>query len=154
MSADKTSSGSGPVVFAYDGSELANLAIAKAGRLLAEKSDALVVCVWQPFDVGFVVPDGVHFNAEQTPAVKQAAEQAAAAGAVLAEAAGFKARSLALEASPTWKGIVKVADEHDASVIVLGSHGRSGFGGALVGSVAGAVASHSQRTVLITHRDD
>jgi nucleotide-binding universal stress UspA family protein len=154
MSADRTQSESGPVVFAYDGSDLADLAIDKAGTLLADKRDALVVCVWQPFDVGFVVPDGVHFNAEQTPAVKQAAEQTAATGAARAQAAGFQARSIALEASPTWKGIVKVADEHDASVIVIGSHGRSGFGGALVGSVAAAIASHSKRTVLITHRDD
>ena len=115
MSAANTSAESGPVVFAYDGSELANLAIDKAGTLLADKRDALVVCVWQPFDVGFVVPDGIEFNAAQTPAVKQAAELTAAGGAARAEAAGFKARSIAVEAAPTWKGIVKVADEHDAS---------------------------------------
>jgi nucleotide-binding universal stress UspA family protein len=153
MSAANASAEAGPIVFAYDGSELANLAIDKAGRLLADKRDALVVCVWQPFDVGFVVPDGTQFNAALTPAVKQAAELTAADGAARAEAAGFHARSMAVEAAPTWKGIVKVADEHDASVIVLGSHGRGGLGGALVGSVASAVASHSRRTVLITHRD-
>lgn len=153
MSAANTSAAAGPIVFAYDGSELANLAIDKAGTLLADKRDALVVCVWQPFDVGFVVPDGTQFNAAQTPAVKQAAELTAAGGAARAEAAGFHARSIAVEAAPTWKGIVKVADEHDASVIVLGSHRHGGLGGALLGSVASAVASHSQRTVLITHRD-
>jgi nucleotide-binding universal stress UspA family protein len=153
MSPANTSAESGPIVFAYDGSELANLAIDKAGRLLADKRDALVVCVWQSFDVGFVVPAGIEFNAAQTPAVKQAAELTAAGGAARAEAAGFQARGMAVEAAPTWKGIVKVAEEHDASLIVLGSHGRSGLGGALVGSVAGAVASHSPRTVLITHRD-
>jgi nucleotide-binding universal stress UspA family protein len=153
MSAANTSPDAGPIVFAYDGSELANLAIDKAGRLLADKRDALVVCVWQPFDVGFVVPDGTQFNAAQIPAVKHAAELTAAGGAARAEAAGFHARSMAVEAAPIWKGIVKVADEHDACVIVLGSHGRGGLGGALVGSVASAVASHSPRTVLITHRD-
>ena len=50
--------------------------------------------------------------------------------------------------------IVKLAEEHDASVIVLGSHGRNGLVGALVGSVAAAVSAHSRRTVLITHRRD
>jgi len=85
--------------------------------------------------------------------VKQAAELTAAGGAARAAAAGFQARSIAVEAAPTWKGIVKVADEHDASLIVLGSHGRGGLGGTLVGSVASAVVSHSHRTVLITHRD-
>src|ERR1700691_306931 len=79
----------GPVVLAYDGSELAALAIAEAGELLRTERDALVVCVWQPFDVGFVPTEGEQFNAEQTPAVKQAAERAASKGASLAKAAGF-----------------------------------------------------------------
>ena len=57
-----------------------------------------------------------------------------------------------MEATPTWKGIVKFADEYDASLIVLGSHGRTGLADALLGSVAGAVAGHTKRSVLITHR--
>jgi nucleotide-binding universal stress UspA family protein len=72
-------------------------------------------------------------------------------GASLAEAAGFKARGMATQAAPAWRGIVKVSDEHDASVIVLGSHGRTGFASVLIGSVAEAVANHSRRTVLIVH---
>jgi nucleotide-binding universal stress UspA family protein len=43
------------------------------------------------------------------------------------------------------------ADQHDASLIVLGSHGRSGLAGAVLGSVASAVAAHSRRSVLIVH---
>jgi len=144
----------GPVVFAYDGSERAALAIAEAGELLSAERDALAVCVWQTFDVGFVPVEGERFDAEQTPAVKLAAERAAAKGASLAEAAGFRAKSLAIEAAPTWKGIVQVADEQDASVIVLGSHGRSGLAGRFIGSVAAAVSTHSSRTVLITHKRD
>jgi nucleotide-binding universal stress UspA family protein len=142
----------GPVLFAYDGSELAGLAIDEAGQLLADKTAALVLCVWQPFDVGFVPPEGTDFNAAQTPDVKHAAERTAGAGAERAAAAGFNASSLAVEASPTWKGIVEVADEHQARVIVLGSHGRSGLSGVLIGSVAGTVAAHTARSVLITHR--
>jgi nucleotide-binding universal stress UspA family protein len=145
-------SGSGPVVFAYDGSDLAKLAIEEAGRQLGPGRDALVVCVWEPFDVGFVPVSGLSFNAAQIQEVKTAAEQTAAEGASLAEDAGFKARSLAAEAAPTWKAIVEAADEHDASLIVLGSHGRSGIADVLLGSVAGAVAAHSRRTVLISHR--
>jgi nucleotide-binding universal stress UspA family protein len=142
----------GPVLFAYDGSELAALAIAEAGELLRTEREALVVCVWQPFDVGFVPAEGERFNAEQTPEVKAAAERAAAKGAALAQAAGFKAESVAIEGAPTWRAIVELADERDAGVIVIGSHGRSGLIGKFVGSVTAAVSAHSRRTVLITHR--
>jgi nucleotide-binding universal stress UspA family protein len=146
-------SASGPVVFAYDGSDLAKNAIAEAGRLL-EGGDAIVVTVWQPFDVGFLPGAGVKFDAAQIADVRAAAADTAASGAELAEAAGFRASSAEIEVSPTWKGISRFADEHDARLIVLGSHGRSGFAGALVGSVAGAVAAHSRRSVLIVHRGD
>jgi nucleotide-binding universal stress UspA family protein len=55
------------------------------------------------------------------------------------------------EAAPTWKGIIDAADSRDASLIVLGSHGRSGVTSLVVGSVASAVAAHSRRSVLIVH---
>jgi nucleotide-binding universal stress UspA family protein len=142
----------GPVVFAYDGSELAKLAIDEAGRQLAPGRDALVLTVWQPFDVGFVPTAALRIDAAQIADVRDAAERTAADGASLAKAAGFSASGLEIEATPTWKGIVHAADEHDASLIVLGSHGRTGLAGVLLGSVAEAVAAHSRRSVLIAHR--
>lgn len=152
--ADSARPGSGPVVIAYDGSELARRGIEEAGRLLSPGRDALVVCVWQPFDVGFTPVDEVRFNAAQAPDVKTAAQHTAEAGAELAQDAGFRARGLEIEASPIWQGIVDVADEHDASVIVLGSHGRSGPARMLIGSVTAAVATHSRRTVLVSYLND
>jgi nucleotide-binding universal stress UspA family protein len=142
----------GLVLFAYDGSDLAKLAIDEAGRQLAPGRDAIVLTVWQPFNVGFVPSAGLNFDAAQVLEVKHAAEQTAQEGASLAEAAGFRARSAALEAAPAWKRIVTCAEEREASLIVLGSHGRSGLADVLVGSVAAAVASHSRRSVLIVHR--
>jgi nucleotide-binding universal stress UspA family protein len=142
----------GPVLFAYDGSELAKLAIEQAGHQLSPGRNALVVCVWQTGDVGFVPTSDLHFNAAEATQVRKAAETTAAHGASLAEKAGFQPKSLAIEAAPTWKGIVKVADEHRASLIVLGSHRRSGLVGHLLGSVATAVAAHSACSVLIAHQ--
>jgi len=142
----------GPVVFAYDGSELAKLAIDDAARQLGPGRDALVLTVWQPFDVGFVPTVALRLNAAEIADVRHAAAQTAAGGASLAKAAGFNARGLEAEAAPTWKGIVHAAEEHDASLIVLGSHGRTGLAGVLLGSVAEAVAAHSRRSVLIVHR--
>jgi nucleotide-binding universal stress UspA family protein len=152
--AQHPSSALGPIVFAYDGSELAKLAIDEAAQQLARGRAALVLTVWHPFDVGFVPAGDVRFDAAQISDVKQAAEHTAADGASRAQAAGFDARSAVAEAAPTWNGIVKVADDHDSSLIVLGSHGRNGLAGALIGSVAEAVAAHSRRSVLIIHRLD
>lgn len=147
------SSPSGPIVFAYDGSDLAKLAIDEAGRLFEHAGgEALVLTVWQPFDVGFVPAAALRFDAAQVADVRKAAEQTAGQGASLADAAGFRAQGAALEGAPSWKVIAEFADERDARLIVLGSHGRSGVAEVVVGSVAGAVSQHSRRSVLIVHR--
>jgi nucleotide-binding universal stress UspA family protein len=141
-----------PVLFAYDGSELAQLAIEQAGRQLAPGRDALVLCVWQPADVGFTPVGDQHFDAQNATEVQEAAERTAAHGASLAEQAGFRSQSMAVQAAPTWKGIVKTAEECDASLIVLGSHRRKGVVGHLLGSVAAAVVTHSASSVLVIHQ--
>jgi nucleotide-binding universal stress UspA family protein len=143
---------SGPVLFAYDGSELAGHAITEAGRQLRAGRDAVVLTIWEPFNVGFLPVGGTEFDAAGADEVRAAAEKTALHGASLAEAAGFRADIMTAEAAPTWKGIVAAADSRDASVIVLGSHGRSGVTGLMVGSVAIAVAAHSRRSVLIVHQ--
>ncbi|MEO9177130.1 MAG: universal stress protein [Gaiellales bacterium] len=142
----------GPVIFAFDGSELATFAIEQAARQLAAGQEALVVCVWQPADVGFVPPDQRTLHANQADEVRKAAEQVAARGAALAEQAGFRSASMAVWAVPTWKGLVETAEERNASLIVLGSHRRSGLVGHLIGSVASAVVAHAACSVLVVHR--
>jgi nucleotide-binding universal stress UspA family protein len=72
-------------------------------------------------------------------------------GAALACSLGFDASPLADSGVPVWSGIVRAADDHDASLIVMGSHGRTGVGLVLVGSVAATVARHTDRPVLIVH---
>ena len=141
-----------PVLLAYDGSELAAYAIERAGAELAPGREALVVCIWHPADVGFTPIDGRHLHAAAANEVQEAAEQTAAHGASLAEAAGFHARSLAVNAAPTWQGIVDAAQEHGATLVVLGSHRRSGLKGHLFGSVAAATVSHFDAAVLVVHR--
>jgi nucleotide-binding universal stress UspA family protein len=143
--------GDGPVVIAYDGAEFAKRAIEEAGRLLTPGRDAIVLTVWQAFDLGFVPSEGAELDAADSAQVRRAAEQTAADGAALAEAAGFRSRGVAIEVSPTWKAIVEFADEHNAGLIVLGSHGRTRAIDALLGSVARDVAARSRRTVLIAH---
>ena len=139
----------GPAVLAYDGTDLAGNAIQQAATQLGPGRCALVVCVWQPADVGFTPTDDEHFDADRASQVRLAAERAAAHGALLAEQAGFRVESIAVEAAPTWQGIVRAADEHGASLIVLGPHRRSGLLGHLQGSVAAAVIAHSDIPVMV-----
>jgi nucleotide-binding universal stress UspA family protein len=143
---------SGLILFAYDGSELAARAIEVAGRELATGREALVVCVYQPADVGFVVPEDHHIDADEASQVKSAAEAVAARGATLAEQAGFRAQGIAVWAVPTWKGVVETADQRNASLIVVGAHRRSGIVGHLVHNVSAAVLSHATTcSVLVVH---
>jgi nucleotide-binding universal stress UspA family protein len=143
-----------PVLFAYDGSELAGFAIEQAAGQLATGRDVLVLCVWQPVDVGFVPTSQRHFDADQATEVRRAAEETAAHGASLAEVAGFRAQSLVVEAAPTWKGIVDTAEARHVSLIVVGSHRRGGLIGHLHGNVAAAVIAHAPFSVLVVHPRD
>jgi nucleotide-binding universal stress UspA family protein len=149
MSADPASDS--PVLFAYDGTDHAKAAIEQAGRQLRTGRAALVLTVWQPLEsIPFaqmaVIPD------EVAETMGEAARETAAEGVELANAAGYDAKPLVEVGSPVWESIVKVADDNDAAVVVLGSHGRSGVSYAAMGSVATAVAHHTKRPVLITRK--
>jgi nucleotide-binding universal stress UspA family protein len=143
----------GPILFGYDGSALAALAIERAGRELATGRDALVLCVWQPADVGFEPVTKRHFDANAANEVRQAAEETAAFGASLARNAGFRAQGMTAEAAPTWKGILQAVEAHHVSLIVLGAHRHTGFVGHLLGSVSAAVVSHTTCSVLVVHQE-
>src|SRR6201991_2230166 len=144
----------GPAIFAYDGSELAAYAIEQAGFQLSADREALVVCVWQPADVGFKPVKGKELKAAASGEVEAAAKETAEHGAEIATKAGFRATPLTVEAAPTWKGLVKVAEDHTCGLIVIGSHQRSGLLGHLAGSVAAATVSHFRSSVLVIHKPD
>jgi nucleotide-binding universal stress UspA family protein/MFS family permease len=144
-----TAAGIGPVLFAYDGSELAALAIDRAGRQFRPGRDAVVVCVWQPVDVGFAPVSQRPFDATEATQVHREAEDTAAHGASLADQAGFRARKVTVEATPTWKGIVQTAEDSGASLIVIGSYRHGGLVGHLGGGVASAVIAHAESPVLV-----
>ena len=144
----------GPAIFAYDGSDLAAFAIEQAGFQLGSGREALVVCVWQPADVGFVPTKGRKLQTAAANEVKAAAQETAEEGADLAHEAGFSAKALTVEAAPTWKGLVTVAEDHKCGLIVIGSHQRHGLLGHLAGSVAAATVAHFESNVLVIHRPD
>jgi nucleotide-binding universal stress UspA family protein len=138
-----------PILIAYDGSDYAKAAIEQAAEQLDNGRHAIILTVWQPFDAAFVgvgaPPDGFEEGIERD------ARRMADEGAGLARESGFNAEAASERGAPVWQRIVEVADERDVGVVVLGSHGRTGVPLVVLGSVAGAVASHSKRPVLIAH---
>jgi nucleotide-binding universal stress UspA family protein len=77
---------------------------------------------------------------DHTSAVLAAAREAGLAGEAMT----------AFADSPALK-IVAVAEEQQCDLIFMGSHGRSGWGQLLLGSVTNKVLSHTTRPVLV-HR--
>jgi nucleotide-binding universal stress UspA family protein len=138
----------GPGLFAYDGSDHAQAAIRAAAAQLRPSSRALVITVWQP-TAALPFVSGAGLPSEIEDGMRQEAMKLAAEGAALARSVGFDATGVVDAGVPVWNGIVQAADDHDASLIVMGSHGRTGLKRALMGSVATAVSSHSSRPVLI-----
>jgi nucleotide-binding universal stress UspA family protein len=140
-----------PVVIAYDGSDYAKEAIKQAGEQLREGRRAIVLTVYEPLgSLGFVgtaavVPEGLEEDVEGK------ARAVAEEGAELARRAGFDAGAAVQRGDPIWQRIVEFAEEHDAGIVVMGSHGRTGISQLLLGSVAGATASHTARPILIAH---
>jgi nucleotide-binding universal stress UspA family protein len=142
--------GDGPILIAYDASEQAREAIAEAGRQLKGGRKAVVLSVWEPIEAfPFWGAPVAQVPASVTEQIGEEAEKAAAEGAELAGQAGFDAESAVAEGSPVWKTIVDAAEARGASLIVMGSHGRSGLGYVAMGSVATAVAHHSKIPVLV-----
>jgi nucleotide-binding universal stress UspA family protein len=138
----------GPILICYDGSEDARRAIVVAASLLAQRNAVVL-------DVGPMEMVAGNYIAIDPDAMRvdhliaQDALARATAGAELAREAGFRAETRSDVDSPTWGGIVDVADEVDAAVIVIGSRGLSGLKEIVEGSLSHQVAEHAGRPVLI-----
>jgi nucleotide-binding universal stress UspA family protein len=139
-----------PILICYDGSPGAVRAIEAAATLLGPRR-AVVLDVAPPITpaeslatLSPVVP-GAAFEELNTAD----AREVAARGAEIARSSGFDAEGRGALGAPTWEGVVDVADELDAAVIVVGSRGLSGLRETFDGSVSHDVAEHAGRPVLI-----
>lgn len=140
-----------PVLFAYDGSAQAQAAIRHAAEQLRTGRPAIVLTVWHPL-ASLPFPTAVGLTSTGLEeSIEREALRVANEGAELARSSGFDAEPVAERGDPVWQRIVDYADERDAGIVVMGSHGRTGVGLVLLGSVAAATTRHTDRPVLIAH---
>lgn len=144
------------ILIAFDGSDDARHAIEYAARTL-RPAPVAVLTVWEPLlsqlnwaPLAAAGALSVDKDSDEWPEEEQA-RQLALAGAELARKAGFEqveARS-ARTTGPIWAGIVDVAEELDADVIVTGSRGLGGARSMILGSVSTRVLHKTHRGTLV-----
>ncbi len=93
----------------------------------------------------WAVPD-LHADVETVAAEDEAIELTA--WAEKARALGIHVETVAREGDPV-QVIMDAADEHDADLIITGSHHRGPVGRLLMGSISKALVAKSERPVLV-----
>lgn len=149
----------GPVIIGYDGSPASERAVRETGELLTGRR-ALVVNVWEP-GTGFaliaeptipVAPIDIRTALEIDQAMAEAAQRMAQQGADLARAAGLDAEGLAVADDITVaETLVRLAKEHDAQCVAVGSHGHRAVREVLVGSTTRDVIRHAPCPVVVVY---
>jgi nucleotide-binding universal stress UspA family protein len=146
------------ILFAYDGSDGADAAIAKAAELLGHTNDeAVVLSVWEPLTVAAIkaarfggdeIAVPLDAASEDERSEKQAHELAEH-GVEVARSHGFDARPVAVaDDRAIADTIVHQAKELDADLIVLGARGLAGVR-AFLGSVSNHVLQQAHRPTLV-----
>lgn len=144
-----------PLLLCYDGSPRAERAITAAAELSPGRR-AIVLTVWQPVgQYSLFNPLGAYVEA-LSPAARELDEIAARWATEQAEQGSNAARSAGLEAEPLAVSgervatrVIEVAADRDAVAVVVGSHGHSRLGAALLGSVSSALTHECPLPVLV-----
>ncbi len=139
------------ILIAFDGSELSEKALRQGIQLakaVGAKVTALYVTMpWAAVAVGEVA---IMFPPEEyeTNAAKAANEQLKRATEA-ARAEDVACETIHASESQPYKAIVDTAATKGCDLIVMGSHGRRGISGLLLGSVAMKTLTHTHVPVLV-----
>ena len=149
------------LVLGYDGSDCSKMALAHTIDLAAAIPDAIVVVVYAfEFSIGYV-PIGMTdsplmMSAEfddHAQLVQDFGESQVEEAAQKLAAAGVKTEKVVTEGRPI-EVLLEAAKEHDAALIVVGSHGHGAVSAAFLGSTALKLLHHSKLPVLVVPRHD
>ncbi len=138
-----------PALICYDRSLGARHAIEYAAALFPGKH-AVMLNIWG-FPLAMAVYGLGNVAAYSEDSKKKLAAEAADEGCEIADEAGLVARPVVTcgDLNGTWRTILRVADEHDASVVVMGSRSLGSMRALFLGSVSCGVLRHSHRPVLV-----
>jgi nucleotide-binding universal stress UspA family protein len=141
------------ILLPIDGSAVSRKAV-KQGIELAKVLGAKVVGFFSPEDYRVMmyseyIPPGLLSEDEFEAQAKKAAEKnlsfvEKAAGAASVPYEGFYLSSLA-----PWEAIIEAAKKKRCDLICMGSHGRTGLSGLVLGSQTNKVLTHSKIPVLV-----
>lgn len=141
-----------PILIAYDGSADSQAAIDHAARLFPG-APTVVLYARQPLESVAAHLEGHPALADLKSfdaATHDASAQIAANGATYAVEAGLAAEPHVSSIMGTAsEAIVAVADDLNASLIVIGSRGRRGLRATILGSTAANVLHHASRPTLV-----
>jgi nucleotide-binding universal stress UspA family protein len=137
------------ILVPLDGSALAELAIARAVELAGDRSATLMLLRAAE---AHTLP-GVDPTEAQVDVVREAEEYLAAVAARLKER-GLKAVETSVWYGPAASAIVDAARLRKADLIVMSTHGRSGLGRLILGSVAESVLRGTTTPILLLRTSD
>jgi nucleotide-binding universal stress UspA family protein len=139
------------ILIATDGSKISNKAIPHAIELAKAFGATLsAVTVTYPYEAGVAAEveaiDTANYN-EQSE--ESAAEIILSFVTSAADAAGIKCAALHRQNRSPYEGIIKAAEKVGADLIVIGSHGRRGIDGLLIGSQTTKLLTHTKIPALV-----
>lgn len=134
------------IVVGYDGSNCAGAALDEAVSLAKGLGDSLVVAFgYDPGD------PGEEYQATRD-AVRAVGERFTSEAVERARAEGVEVEVALVEQRPL-EALLKLADAHDARLIVVGTFGEHPIKGAILGSVPHKLLHVSERPVLVVPVD-
>lgn len=143
------------ILIPTDGSDLSR-ATALAGVDFAKQNDSEVVGVFVAPEYQYpiyveMIPPTYPSEEEYEASMRRAGDMHLATIQKAAETAGIKFAGITVFSDSIAGEIVRNAKEHACDLIFMGSHGRSGWGQAILGSVTTKVLSTCEIPVLV-HR--
>lgn len=142
------------ILLPTDGSPVSRKSV-KQGVAFAKATGAKVVGFFSPQDYRTLmyseyIPPSLISEEEFEAQAKKAAQKQLAFIEKTAKEAGIRYEGFYLSGIAPWEAIIEAAKKKKCDLICMGSHGRGGLAGLVLGSQTTKVLTHSKIPVLVT----